>query len=225
MSYRLFSWSVNLQIICKHWCKNCCLSWFTWFRTHEGFPHRRSPSLGQSWAVCCQGRWSSSRDQCRLMLTGDPPVSNITPTWWSQVKLHPCALCAVLQVPGRLHVWQQREAEGRRGVSLQPEVPEVAVHRVQHAAEGALGPGGDPAPDAVYCRSCIRIHRPRPERPVQGETSCCNDISQKIHRGLYVYLMEEKFPLTLNTSPDEFNTFCLSTDRKYCHWWLWTSLQ
>lgn len=67
-------------------------------------------------------------------------------------------------------MWQQCEAEGRRGVSLQPEVQtEVGVHRLQHAAERALGPRGDPVPDALRLRGHFRAHRPRPQRQVQGE--------------------------------------------------------
>lgn len=79
------------------------------------------------------------------------------------------SLCAASQVPGGFHLRQQHEAEGRRGLSLQPEVSEVAVYRLQHAAEGALGPRGDPAPDALRRRGGVRTRRPRPQRQVQGE--------------------------------------------------------
>lgn len=80
------------------------------------------------------------------------------------------SLSVVLQVPGGSHMWQQREAEGRRGVSLEPQVSEVTVHRVQHASEGALGPRGDPAPDALHCGRSLWTHHPRPDRQVQGES-------------------------------------------------------
>lgn len=76
------------------------------------------------------------------------------------------SLRAVLQVPDRFHVRQQHEAEGRRGVSLQPEVPEVSVYRLQLIAGGALGPRGDPVRDALRCRGHVRDHRPRPEGQV-----------------------------------------------------------
>lgn len=80
------------------------------------------------------------------------------------------SLPVVLQVPGGSDMRQQREAEGRRGVSLEPEVSEVTVHRVQHASEGALGPRGDPAPDALHCGRNIWTHHPRPDWQVQGES-------------------------------------------------------
>lgn len=137
----LISWSIR----CECCCKRCPGSRGPGLITV--FPCRPSPLLGPSWVVCCRGKWWSSRDRCHLMLTGDPPVSYCT--WWSEGGASLCALCAVFQVPSRLHMWQQHKAEGRRGISLQPKVPKVAAHCVQHAAERVLGQGGDPVPAAV----------------------------------------------------------------------------
>lgn len=157
---------------------------------------RRFPSPGRSWAGCCRGRWFSFRDQCRRRLTGENSRHKVieyetSHTCWStcvytwrvtllnvqkpskdpnqSVGLSRSSLLTlgiVLQVPDRFHVWQQREAEGRRGVPLQPEVQEVAVYRLQHATEGALGPRGDPVPDALRSGGHVRNHLPRPERQV-----------------------------------------------------------
>lgn len=157
---------------------------------------RRFPSPGRSWAGCCRGRWFSFRDQCRRRLTGENSRHKVieyetSHTCWStcvytwQVTLlnvqkpskdpnqsvglsrsSLLTLGIVLQVPDRFHVWQQREAEGRRGVPLQPEVQEVAVYRLQHATEGALGPRGDPVPDALRSGGHVRNHLPSPERQI-----------------------------------------------------------
>lgn len=78
------------------------------------------------------------------------------------------SLFAVSQVPGGLHLRQQREAAGRRSVPFQPEDQKV-VHRVQHADERVLGPRTDPLRDALQARGRLRAHHPHPPRPVQGE--------------------------------------------------------
>ena len=57
-------------------------------------------------------------------------IESMTCSLWCFTQSVLSSLCVVFQVPGGFHVWQQRQAEGRRSISLQPQVPEVSVYRV-----------------------------------------------------------------------------------------------